>query len=173
MKVRKAKISDSKKIAEIHVKTWQTAYKYIVDRKHLDNLSIKRSTKINKKNLKDKNIISLVVENDESEVVGFLFGGLNRYQDLVDKYKGEIYGIYILEKYSQQGLGKKLVNEFFNILLEKGIRSVHVMFLAGNEAENFYYKLGARYVTSTDYKIGNHVYMVHSYGWEDISLLEF
>ena len=172
MIVRKAQIKDSKRVAEIHVKTWQTAYKYIVDRNHLNNLSIKKSTKINRKNINDKSIVSLVVENNNNEVVGFLFGGLNRYKELVDEYKGEIYGIYILREYSKKGMGKKLVKRFFEILLEKNITSAHVMFLAGNEAENFYYKLGARYVTSTDYKIGNHVYMVHSYGWNDISLLD-
>ncbi|MFP4456588.1 MAG: N-acetyltransferase family protein [Clostridia bacterium] len=171
MKIRKAKVSDSRQIANIHVKTWQSAYKYIVDRKYLKNLSVKRSAKVNKKNIRDPNIISLVAENDCQQIVGFLFGGENRYKNLAHDYQGEIYGIYILEEYSRQGLGKMLIKEFFSILKQKKIYSVHVMFLAGNEAEHFYYSLGARYVTSTDYEIGGQVYMVHSYGWQDISLL--
>lgn len=171
MKIRRARINDAKQIANIHVKTWQTAYRNIVDRKYLRNLSVRKSTKVNKKNLRDKNIISLVAENDEQHIIGFLFGGENRYKELAEKYQGEIYGLYILEEYSRQGIGRKLINEFFSILEEKNIFSVHVMFLAGNEAECFYYSLGARYVTSTDYEIGNQVYMVHSYGWDDIALL--
>lgn len=171
MKIRRARVNDAKQIASIHVRTWKTAYKSIVDRKYLRNLSVRKSTKINKKNLREQIIVSLVAENDEQQIVGFLFGGENRYKELVEKYQGEIYGLYILEEYSRQGIGKKLISEFFSILEEKNIFSVHVMFLAGNEAELFYYNLGARYVTSTDYEIGGQVYMVHSYGWDNIALL--
>lgn len=172
MKIRKANKYDAKAIANIHVNSWRTSYKNIVSREYLNNLSVRKSTRINRKNINNPAIISLVVENDLREVVGFLFGGENRYKESAKQYSCEIYGIYIANEYLGKGFGEKLIRHFFMLLKEKDIKSVHVMFLAGNKAEHFYYKFGARYVSSMEYKMGDQVYLLHSYGWEDITHLD-
>ncbi len=167
IKIRKATIKDSKGIAKVRVNTWKTAYKGIISSNFLCKQSIDKSQRSNKKMLADKNIIAYVAL-DDNEIIGFAFGGECRDKSL-SSVQGEIYAIYILESYSNQGIGRKLLEHLFYKFREKQYKAISVDFLSGNLAEKFYFKLGARYEKSKIYTIGGSDYLAHTYIWQDIN----
>ncbi|WP_366941807.1 GNAT family N-acetyltransferase [uncultured Nostoc sp.] len=62
------------------------------------------------------------------QIVGFVNGGQNRTGDRI--YQGELYAIYIMEKYQRQGLGYRLISTVATRLLQSGISSMLVWVLA-------------------------------------------
>ncbi len=164
MEIRKARQMDAAGIASVHVNTWRTAYRDIVDIRYLRRMSTEASAANIKRMLSDSGLISLVAEVD-GQIVGFLTAGRNRNTDIAPEYQGEVYGLYVSKEYANSGIGTRLLAESEKEFRSKGITSVCVLFLAGNSAEKFYYKHGGRYKASIPYRIGGDFYLVHCYGW--------
>jgi ribosomal protein S18 acetylase RimI-like enzyme len=170
--IREANINDVNGIANVHVRTWKSTYKGIVNQSYLDRLSVDKSIDNNLRVLKNNTNLVYVAINVQQEIIGFVVAGDCRDKSLGENL-GEIYGIYVLKEHSNKGIGKRLLSIVFDKFLKLGKHSVVVDFLAGNEAEKFYYKLGARYLSSKPYKIGGLDYLVHTYIWEDLNRKNF
>ncbi len=105
-----------------------------------------------------------------SGVVGFVMGGLNRDED-ANVFKGEIYGIYILDEYQGKGTGRRLFIRGVQSLLQDGMDSVKVWVLADNvKARGFYERLGGKPVDARDIEIGGKWYAEVAYGWHDATV---
>jgi GNAT superfamily N-acetyltransferase len=63
-----------------------------------------------------------IAENEIGQIVGFADGGKERTGDRI--YQGELYAIYILEKYQRQGLGHRLIFTIATRLIDSGISSM-------------------------------------------------
>lgn len=140
VKVREAKIHDAPHIAEVHVKTWQHAYKGQIPDSYLNSLSIEQRTEGWKKQLEspEKGVYSFVVEVD-GRVVGWCTAGFSRDEDAV-KEVGEIYGIYIHPDYMRTGLGSQLSNQALNSLRNDGYRKATLWVLITNEKTRKWYE---------------------------------
>ncbi|MBQ9886436.1 MAG: GNAT family N-acetyltransferase [Lachnospiraceae bacterium] len=88
--------------AYVHWKSWQDAYKGIVDQNYLDSLTLEKCEEIA---FKWPN--NLIVAKDGDRVVGFVGYGKYHGEELAET--GEIFAIYILEEYYDTGVGKALM----------------------------------------------------------------
>jgi len=142
-KIRKATIDDARGIAEVHVKTWQHAYKGQISETYLADLSIeKRESKwIDIFTKADPEKANFIAEVDGG-IIGFCSVGSTRETDPVDK-SGELYAIYIDPEFAGKGVGSSLMKEGLFFLKEKGYTKATLWVLETNIAtREFYEKKG-------------------------------
>lgn len=81
---------------------------------------------------------SLVIENEDNKVIGFLLGFIS--QD--NPHEGYIHLLCIIPPWRKKGLAQGLVEEFLNILRNRGCERVHLITSPGNKkAISFYEKM--------------------------------
>ncbi|MBN3941682.1 MAG: GNAT family N-acetyltransferase [Nostoc sp.] len=167
MAIREANLTDAPAIARVHVDAWRTTYNNLLPAKFLADLSYEeRETKWVKifSNIAQDNF-TYIAEDEIGQIVGFASGGEERTGDRL--YQGELYAIYILEKYQRQGLGYRLVSSIATRLIESGISSMLVWVLADNPAVHFYQRLGGQQVYQKQIEIGTVQLVEVAYGWKD------
>ncbi|MEH2382449.1 MAG: GNAT family N-acetyltransferase [Nostoc sp.] len=167
MVIREANLADAPAIAKVHIDAWRTTYSNLMPAKFLADLSYKeRETKWVKilSNIAQDNF-TYVAEDEIGQIVGFANGGQERTSDRL--YEGELYAIYILEKYQHQGLGHRLVSSVATRLLQSDISSMLVWVLADNPAVHFYQSLGGQQVYQKQIEIGTVQLVEVAYGWTD------
>ena len=107
---------------------------------------------------------------DTESVVGATTAGPDRQNQSV--YKGELFGIYILQPFQHQGIGQQLVHEVKKHLLQLGLRSMRLWVLADNPYRAFYEKLGGQVVDEKWDTIDGKRLKELAYGWRDIRVLK-
>lgn len=166
--IRKAERKDVKQMAVVHVDSWKTTYKGIVDDVYLSTLKYDDREKLWHSALSTTNYVWVAEVNHQ--IVGFISGGKERTGEY--GYDGELYAIYILEKYQKRGIGKKLVEAFSNEMKVKGnYQSILVWVLTDNPSVAFYESLNPVKVGTTQVEIGEGSYEEIAFGWKAIDSL--
>jgi ribosomal protein S18 acetylase RimI-like enzyme len=139
--IRRATINDARAIAEVHVKSWQAAYRGLLPEDFLHNLSVERREEQWRRGLQNPEQVMLVYEQDT--IVAFCGFAPSRDED-VDKTKvAELGTIYALESAWSQGIGKLLWQEAIKLMSKKGFTELTLWVLEGNErAIKFYERQG-------------------------------
>ncbi len=166
IKVRPALVEDARAIAAIHVASWRTTYRDILDEATLSQLSVERRTAGWRSSLTEyaeQNVV-YVAEDEVGEVVGFVSGGDERDDD--PDYSGELYAIYLLAEVQGEGIGRNLATTLLNHLYTLGHSSVLVWVLDANPAKHFYAALGATPVRERIIEIADMDYRELGYGWQ-------
>ena len=115
--IRKAELTDAKAIAQVHVKGWQQSYKDIISHDYLANISYEERLKQRIHLLEQGNHHTIyLVATVEDKVIGFCDAGSSFEISLAN---GEIYAIYLLDQFKQQGIGSALWNEACHHLVKK------------------------------------------------------
>jgi ribosomal protein S18 acetylase RimI-like enzyme len=171
MIVREANDSDIPAIARVHIDTWRTTYSGIMPDEVLANLSYEKREQGWRQIF--NNAVSSqffgVAENELGQIVGFACGGPERTDDPI--YKGELYAIYILKNYQQQGIGRRLTVEVIQRLAQANIYSMLVWVLADNPSCRFYEALGGQKVYEKPLEIGGVILNEVAYGWTDTGIV--
>ena len=142
MSVRYAESMDARGIAEVHVASWQAAYRGIFPDSFLDNLSTDNRETFWKNFLAEDRSGLLVFEQDEI-VIGFSSFGPSRDDDLNPDIVGEIYAIYFDPQHWARGYGTMLVDKSLKELTQAGYSEITLWVLNDNQrAIRFYQKLG-------------------------------
>lgn len=89
--------------AYVHYRSWQEAYKGLVDQSYLDALTLDKCMDIARR-YPDNVLVAL----DEDNVVGFVAYGGYRNADL--PLAGEVFAIYVLSDYFGKGVGLALMH---------------------------------------------------------------
>lgn len=138
MNIRSATIDDAPEIAQIHVSSWQAAYKGLMPDDFLANLSVENRTRGWCATVERGEETVLVVEDDD-EICGFASCDKTRDEDLDPSVVGEILTIYLDPSSYGKGYGKLLMEQTLAVLREQGFREVMLWVLDGNErAIRFY-----------------------------------
>ena len=172
IRIRAANPADAGPISKVHVDTWRTSYAGMVPAEHLAGLSYRnREARWEQILTADRPAESnFVAETVACDVVGFAGGGPEREGN--PTYRGELYGIYLLEAYQRKGLGRRLVSAVAHRLLADGFGSMLVWVLKDNRpACRFYETLGGERVGRKTIAIGGADLVEVSYGWRNIANL--
>ncbi|MGY4638293.1 N-acetyltransferase family protein [Pseudomonas sp. TE24901] len=141
--IRKALVSDANAIAQVHIRSWQEAYRDLMP---ADYLSALDTTLARRESLWVRSIESgesgvWVAERDQ-QVVGWVSVGDSRDDD-AEVNTGEVMAIYVLAGYWQTGVGRALWNVGVQHLRQQGFTRVTLWVLALNErAIQFYRNVG-------------------------------
>lgn len=167
--IRVATESDIPAIARLHVDTWRTAYRGVVDDAFLAALSYEEFEKRRRERQTTAGIATWVAELD-GEVVGFASAGPNRELDA--PYDAELYAIYIRQAAARHGLGRHLVHACASWLAAERRVGMQVWVLRDNPpACRFYEKLGGIPAGFKVVRFGQQDLAHLGYGWPDIAAL--
>ena len=106
MILRQAEPSDARQIAEVHVLSWQHAYRGLLPHSFLDGLSVTEREQSWRQAL-IKVGCQVLVAVEGNRIIGFTSFGASRDDDAA-KRTGEIYAIYLRPDMWQQGIGRVL-----------------------------------------------------------------
>ena len=76
---------------------------------------------------KDYVPVSLVAEKEDGTVVGFVMGELFMGEFGIFREEGTLDTIGVDPDYRHQGIGKRLIDEFFDHLRELGVQKIHTL----------------------------------------------
>lgn len=168
MQIRHANVQDAAGIANVHVNSWKTTYKGIVDHSFLENLSAADRIEGWRRKLanmpEDEQL--LVIADEDGMVYGFMSYGTEREQRISDE--GELYAIYLLEEIQGMGWGRELFARLTEFLQKKGYRSLLVWVLEGNSAEHFYKHMGGQERRRKEIVIGGKTHTEVALLWSSI-----
>lgn len=140
MNFRPAQPLDAPKLAQVHVDSWQVAYKGIVPDAFLRGFTYQKREKAFRLALESKSEETYFIEEDD-RAVGILTIGASRDEDLDPSTCGEIWGIYISPDYWRCGIGRRLVQEAERILQSRGFQKIVLWVLEGNTAARSFYEV--------------------------------
>ncbi|KZZ83271.1 MULTISPECIES: GNAT family N-acetyltransferase [Bacillaceae] len=166
-KIRKAKKEDIKGIAEVHVDSWRTTYRDIVDSAYLNSLTY--AEKMSQWEQADLDHLFLA-EDEEGRIVGFSSYGKERTEK--HGFDGEIYAIYLLDEVQRKGIGSALLLNSIDDLIEKGFQSVMVWVISENPSRGFYESYFPELIGEETLSIGNREHIEYAFGWKDIERLK-
>src|SRR5258708_5828639 len=158
--LREACCEDAHGMALVHVASWQTTYRNIMPASFLEQLAVEPRERYWASLLCsdprfDPVHIMMVVEEQE-RVVGFATGGPERSGKY--PYLGELYALYLFESHQQQGIGRRLVEQVAERMVQKDMKSMLVWVLTENPSRQFYERLGGQPIGSQLVTIGGESY---------------
>jgi ribosomal protein S18 acetylase RimI-like enzyme len=139
--VRHATPRDAKAIAEIHVATWQAAYKDLMPEEYLSKISVEKRLAYWREAIEFSEP-QLLVATDGDEIVGFV--GFDRSRDAGTKSTvGEIWAMYVAPAHWGKGAGLALWDGAREGLKEEGCTQVTLWVLLHNERALRFYEQAA------------------------------
>jgi GrpB-like predicted nucleotidyltransferase (UPF0157 family)/ribosomal protein S18 acetylase RimI-like enzyme len=124
LKVRQANKDDARRIAEIHVRTWQAAYRGLLPDHLLDNLSVAEREQSWNVLLDDDGDrrLTLVAEHTDGGPTGFCSVTLPSRDESVGEATAEIGALYVDPDHWRTGVGSALLSTTLERLTENGWR---------------------------------------------------
>ena len=110
-----------------------------------------------------------VAETEAGEIIGVLICGPIADPD----YQAEIFTLFVLPDYHNQGIGKKLVQGAVTKLLERNLTSMVVWVLKDNPAQYFYEAIGGEQVREKVVERNNTKLIEIGHGWHRIETIPF
>ena len=170
MIIRPANPADVLPMAEVNVLTRRTCYPGIFPGELLASASPERIAVRWMKNLftepNPPGSFGLVAEN-KGEVVGFIMAGPAR--EVVISAGGEMYTLYVLPDYHNQGIGRSLMHHAADRLLQAGYSAFFLWVLTANlPSRTFYEKLGGCVVSQRFEEVKGYLLDETAYIWSDI-----
>lgn len=106
--IRAAIINDVDEITNVHIASWQSAYKGLISREVLANLDHETRKKMWTTSIQE-NPQETIVASEGNQIIGF--SNFGHYRDNEDDHSlAEIRAIYLLEPYWRKGIGSSLLN---------------------------------------------------------------
>lgn len=139
--IREAVHQDAFKIAEIHVKSWQSAYHGLISNTYLSNLSVQEKKHKWEKRI-SQTISETLVATIENRIKGFISFGLERDGGFSDQQVAEISAVYIHPCYYRQGIGQELMRTALNKIVIQYSQVVLWVLKQNHNAIRFYTKTG-------------------------------
>jgi L-amino acid N-acyltransferase YncA len=176
MTIRRATLADVPIITQVHIATWQHAYRGIVAQTTLDALdepaSVARRTANWASSVQNSAQFFYVAEDTAGAVVGFAVGGKCRNtQPEFAAYDGEIYALYILPTQQRGGMGRGLVRAIVQDLQGAGYQRLLIWVLRDNHSGRaFYERLGGQFVGELSFEINGQPLIEVGYGWQDFAV---
>ena len=129
--VRPATARDAKAIAEIHVATWQAAYKDLMPEDYLAKMTVDKRQAYWREAI-EYSEPQVLVATDGDAIVGFV--GFDRSRDPKTRSTvGEIWALYVAPEHWRKGVGLQLWDGARDGLKDEGCTQVTLWVLLGNE----------------------------------------
>jgi len=167
VRVRRAVVDDADAIERVRTDTWLDAYRGLMPDGLLDGLGYDATRRRAQMSALPPDQFVLVAE-DGGAVVGFCIGGRSRPPD--ERFRGEVYAIYVLPGHHGRGAGRALLEAGAKELVYRGFLSMIIWVLRENApSRRFYERMGGTHVRDEDRELDGVRITESGYGWEDIS----
>lgn len=150
--IRRARETDSRALAEVHIHTWRVAYRDQIPAEYLASLDVD----LREQRWRDRlSILSADhrpwVATSDNRLVGFVMSGPERNDDdTVNTDLGEVYAINVSPECWSRGVGRNLLARAERDLQDHGYPDAILWCLTGNaRARTFYERNGWRFDGTT------------------------
>ncbi|KAF2410972.1 L-amino acid N-acyltransferase YncA [Pseudomonas antarctica] len=142
--IRHASPADARAIAQVHISSWQQAYRDLMPADYLNSLGAtlarRESFWISSIESGESNVW---VAQVNKQVVGWISVGASRDEDAAADNTGEVMALYVEAEHWQTGVGLALWNAGLQFLTEQGFQHLTLWVLARNKrAIRFYRRAG-------------------------------
>lgn len=145
MRLRRAEPADAPAVAEVHVRTWKTAYPGLIPQDYLDALRPEDRLGQWEDAIGSWAWPAVVVAEDDDGLVGFTSFGPSRDADADPAEVGEVQTVYLDPGHWGRGDGAVLLDAAIDGLRRAGFRRATLWVLDTNaRARGFYEHLGWR-----------------------------
>jgi GNAT superfamily N-acetyltransferase len=169
VRVRPGGLLDIHGISEAYAESWKNTYQGIAPELFVKGMTVEAAKQIFHESLRPNQYFYFlhVAETDEGKIVGFVDGGKERSHP--EKGIGEVYAIYLLKEFQNQGIGRKLFQAAQKSLVQSGMNSMVVWVLEKSPNRRFYLSTGGKLQpgVKTLNIVGNQIVLVH-YLWEKL-----
>ncbi len=171
LRIRKAMRIDSAGIADVHVETWRTTYAGIVPDRYLLELTPEIQTErwqqiITQARSGETTLVAELSKVTGNEIVGFASGGPSRKRG--SPARAEIYTLYVLSDYQNQGIGRALLTGLLRDLHTRGFRDAFLWVVARNPARFFYQAMGGQLLMQQQEPFAGVLLDEEAYAWPDL-----
>lgn len=136
-----ATVADVNAIAQIHVQSWQHAYKEILPSEFLSQLSTDKRESMWRASIANA-VPDVLVAKIQNIIIGFIAIGPSRDND-ANALTAEIWAIYLAASSWSQGIGSALWYAAKKKMLVEGMQSVSLWVISSNQrAIKFYSSVG-------------------------------
>jgi len=164
--IRDAKTEDLLSIAKVKIDTWHSTYRGFITDDVLDKFDLsEQAEKFGELIPQGCEKKFLIVAEANGTIVGFAAGGSER--DGKYGIDGEVYAVYVHEKYQNQGIGNNLMVHSAEKLANMGFESMLVWVLEDNPFKRFYEKYGGTQIDKKPFEISDNGHFVVAYAWKD------
>ena len=139
--IRRALESDARGMAEVHIRTWQEAYRDSLPGPYL------RALNVDTREIHWRDELRTLapdrrpwVAETRSQIVGFVAAGASR-EESADPLTGEVYAIYVLPDCWDRGVGRTLLAHAEHVLLDHGYDQAVLWVLADNRRARTFYEM--------------------------------
>lgn len=147
MRIRRAGTADAMAVADVHVRSWQAAYRGAVPQEYLDGLDPERRAPVWERRLAEMSppAAGVLVAETGGQVVGFAAFGPTRDAEDDPAAVAEIMTIYLVPGAWGRGIGRTLLAAAVRGLRDGGHREATLWVLDANaRARRFYEAAGWR-----------------------------
>ena len=140
--IRQAAVEDAQTIAEVHVHSWQWAYRGLFPDHYLESLSIGEGADAHRRRIASETEGRTWVAEHQGRIVGFATTGPSRDPD-ASPQTGEIGAIYLRHDATGKDIGRALQAHAVHDLWQRGYEQATLWVLESNvRARRFYEKAG-------------------------------
>jgi ribosomal protein S18 acetylase RimI-like enzyme len=141
LRIREAVPADARAIAEIHVRSWQSAYRGQLADEYLDGLSVEDRLEQHRRSLEEpQSEWRTWVAQEGGDVAGFAVTGPSQDADATER-TGEVYAIYLEPERVGTGAGRELFDHAVGDLRQRGFDAATLWVLQTNERARRFYEV--------------------------------
>jgi GNAT superfamily N-acetyltransferase len=145
MKIRQAQPADALAIAQVHIRTWQIAYRDLLPAPFLAHLSPEsQATRYTFQSEDPQDPKTIVAIDDNGEIRGFASTMPSRDPDRLNhglEAYGELCALYVDPDHWARGIGAALITRSRADLVALGFNRAILWILAGNQRADRFYRL--------------------------------
>jgi ribosomal protein S18 acetylase RimI-like enzyme len=138
MHIGPALLEDAHAVAQVHVLSWQHAYRNVLPSEFLSQLSIEGHAAMWLESIAN-GVPELLVAKVQGAVVGFVAFGPARDEGASPK-SAEVWAIYLAPEWWSSGVGRALWLAARERMLEQSVRSVSLWVIASNHRAVTFYR---------------------------------
>ena len=144
MRIRPGTEEDIEEVSRAYAEAWRTTYEDITPDAFVKGITAGAAAQIFRESLQpnEYSYFFHVAETDEGRLVGFADGGKERSHP--ESGLGELYAIYLLKDFQNQGVGQRLFRAGVESLLKSGMDRMVVWVLEPSPFRKFYESLGGK-----------------------------
>jgi GNAT superfamily N-acetyltransferase len=141
--IRPATVHDAAMIADVHVRSWQAAYRGMMPQDYLDRLDPADRLPLWRRLLADpdRGGGDVLVATGEEGICGFSSFGPARDEDLDPGRVAQVRAIYLAPRSIGQGIGRALLTASIERLAQLGFEQVTLWVLDVNERARRFYEI--------------------------------
>lgn len=171
VRIRPARPADAESIATVYVDAWRSAYAGLIPNTVLVRMSHGAQARDWRQQLSRRPLTDSILVADLTGHGIIAFGSCGPARHSILTHAGEIFTLYVQPEHQDRGIGRALLLELFDSLIDRGLNSAVVWVLAQNPARFFYEAMGGRRVAEKKERLWNALLPQLAYGWDDLRLV--